>query len=410
MEKSNSTLLNKRGDMRGKNGRTAKRGPGGRFLSGGGGSRKKKKVVAAGQIVPPEPFSQPLLAVQGLSATLPLVAAPPPATALPPAPAAAVPQTKRALRVVSNLVNYSESSDECSDEDIIECESSDECSDEDIIELVEATAPVVVPVFKPPTYTTTTTQIAFRQDCLDAPTYSTATSGSELDRMVAEGIFKPNQTTVAQKDYVKFITYQCAIDRRDNGGMLLHVVEIDTPIPPMSRFRTFDTTSQVDIVGVTTDNVARSVLAGIFVQRQLLVGTHEEIEHDMKIFSELPFHMIAVMRGDIIEGGAVFRAHTLNTGERAIHLELIATKFNANRGGGSALMRAMRKLSQVTPLHNGHIVALTLKNKATNRFYQRKLPEHGPQARAIMNSIALLDENTILKRNLDIRYTTVFSV
>ena len=418
---TNSIILNKRGDKRGTNGRSAKRGPGGKFSSGSGGSSKKKKVAEV-QFVPPQPCFEPLRPVQGLSAALPPSGAPIPMASMMP---------QRKLRVVSNLVNYNESIEE----DFTEMMSPtrlhavvpSNVSGAAALAPVPAAAPAPPVVLAPvvlapvevtpvavmlvvapapaPIAATTTAQVA-----LDTPVYLTATSASELARIVAEGTFKPAQTTIAQKDYLKFITYQCALDRRDNGSILPHVVEIDTFLPPMDRFRTFDTTSQLEIVGITTDAVARSTLAGIFVQRQLLVGTIEEIEHDMNIFSQSPFNMIVVKRGDVIEGGAVFRAHTLNTGERVIHIELIATAINATRGGGSALMRVMRKLSQVSALHNGHMVALTLKNKATGRFYQRKLPEHGPQARAIMISIALLDENTILKRNLDIRYTTVFAV
>ena len=430
MEKSNTTLLNKRGDKRGSNGRSAKRGPGGRFLHRADGSILQKET-AVEQLFTSEPSFDPLRPVQGLSATFPPMAAP------------VMLQVRRKLRGVSNEVNYDESSDQ-ELEDLADLLSNDietkaaeaaapaapaanESSGQELEDLVESlsddtettavaaeadlSAAAVPPVLASTISTaTTTTQVAFRQDISDTYTYSTASSAPELARISSESGFKPSQTTASQKDYLKLITYQCGLDRRDNGSMLPHVVEIDTYLPPMDRFRTYDTTSKLEITGITTDSVTRSVLGGIFVQRQLLAGTPQEIEHDMKIFSESPFNMIVVKRGEAVEGGAVFRAHTLNTGERVIHLELIATEINAARGGGSALMRVIRKLSQVSALHNGHVVALTLKTKDTCRFYQRKLPEHGPQARAVMASIALLDETTILKRNLDIRYTTVFAV
>lgn len=209
--------------------------------------------------------------------------------------------------------------------------------------------------------------------------------------------------------YPTYVLHQCAIDRRDLGLLLPHVISVDAGFPSLELFVCTDAVSNVVIKNVHSSNLPTlAAAAEIFVQRALLGGQDAQIANDMQVFSNGDYRTIGAWRGDALVGSCVFRAFLTNTGERMIHLELLATRLDASPGVGSALMRVIRKLSQITPMHSGHVAAFTLRNKNTHRFYNRKLPEcNGPHSRALIASMLCVDPFTSLYSHLDMRCSVV---
>lgn len=165
-------------------------------------------------------------------------------------------------------------------------------------------------------------------------------------------------------------------------------------IPAMDAFVKYyaDTDVTVRRVGVVFPDTLAAI-GRIFKDRALFSdATMTGIIHDMDLFAQPPFYTFEAVRNGKTVGGCVLRAHLLSNGERLIQLELIASASDAGRGAGTSMMRVVRALSQVSSAHNGHVTAFTLKNAATVRFYERKLPEVGPSARAFLYSIYLLDD------------------
>lgn len=225
-------------------------------------------------------------------------------------------------------------------------------------------------------------------------------------------VLYPAGKRVSKKKYMDWLIYQVGKDRRDLGT-IPYIVTIDIEFP-MNGFHKYDHQTGVHIANVVKNDMDTMMQIGkIFRDRHLFSpqATTAMIDHDMKfVLNVEPFHAISATRGGRVVGGAVFRCHLLNTGERVIVLEMIATDKTAGRGVGTALFRALRNLSQLSVAHNGHIAAGCLQTLESVRFYDRKLPErNGCMARAIMVSLAMLDDTVLLSKHLDLRYATVFA-
>ena len=207
--------------------------------------------------------------------------------------------------------------------------------------------------------------------------------------------------------YFSHLIYQCAYDRRDCGKLLPHVVYANDMLP-LADFRVTDADICISTV-VPDDAVTLALCGDILAARAVLVGKPADIDADMQVYVRAPYHMLAASRNGKIEGVCAFRAHTLNTHARLITLELLATASNARRGVGSAIMRVVRELSQITPRSAGFVAASCLKTNAARKFYQRKLPEaSSPQARAFLVSLACSDPDTRLMKHLELRCVSVW--
>ena len=213
-----------------------------------------------------------------------------------------------------------------------------------------------------------------------------------------------------QELYCKWIQLQCCKDRRDIGTVYTHVVDVNVALPAMNNFVKFfsDTNVRVSLVkpedvGILTD------MAKIFRDRNLFGSEPiNGIVHDMiNVYAIAPFYTLAAVRGGTTVGGAVIRAHRLNNDERLVQIELVASILHAAPGVGTTLMRVLRSLSQVSSAHTGHVVAFTLKTKDTIKFYERKLPEVGPTARAFLYSVYLLDAHSTMPKHLEMRSVVV---
>lgn len=207
--------------------------------------------------------------------------------------------------------------------------------------------------------------------------------------------------------YATWLLKQAHIDRRDSG-ILPYVVKIDDSFPTLKSLRVCD--GDVVIMSIDTNDCKMLMaVAKIFKDRTIMAGTPPELLHDMKIFSSGHFRMVGGWRDGVLVGAVVFRSFILNTSDRMLHIELIATKFSTGPGVGSAMMRLLRKLSHISVLQPGHIAAFTLKTKEAKRFYDRKLPEcNGPNARSLMISMLCIDNGCKLYPHLDMRCVTVF--
>jgi len=204
-----------------------------------------------------------------------------------------------------------------------------------------------------------------------------------------------------------YMVYQCARDRRSLGDSLLRAVSIDAPFSTDGLRMVLNGYTVVDV-----DSPAmREACKRLFVDTKLIMGTEDELDLDMNMFSSYPFYMLASMLGDRVHGACVFRVHSLSNGHRLLALELLASDPNDTEtvGAGTALMQCLRTLSMLSPRHTGHICGGTLRTKDAREFYARQLPEcNSPQARAFLVSVAFLDVNHDLKNHLDMRCTTVW--
>jgi hypothetical protein len=240
-----------------------------------------------------------------------------------------------------------------------------------------------------------------------AQSFEEATSGASLERLkriTGMTDAKPK----AQGLYRDWLTLQCCRDRADTGVCALHVVETDVLLPSMATLISFSQASNVSIQTVAVADITTTkAISRIFVARDIMSGGDKLIAHDMDLFTREPFYTLAATRNGEVVGGCVFRAHSLNNGERMIQIELIATKEGGAVGVGTCLMRVLRGLSQASAMHTGHIAALTLKSKSASRFYARKLPEAGPMARALLLSTAMLDPLMSMPKHLELRSVTV---
>ena len=233
------------------------------------------------------------------------------------------------------------------------------------------------------------------------------------DRAVLDAIEKREKKelpTARKATYFSFLVYQCAFDRRDQGGRLLPHVVVPNVMLPLDDLRVLDGDVTIEPI-YSSDLATQAACAKIFVDRGLFKEeTFDEVLTDMLTYTSEPFHFLAAKRDDVVVGGVVFRAHELNTRARLVTLELLATASNAVPGVGSALMRVMRELSQVTPRSIGFVAAACLKTAGARRFYHRKLPEvESPLARALMVSMSTRDPDSILKNHLELRCVTVMS-
>jgi len=207
--------------------------------------------------------------------------------------------------------------------------------------------------------------------------------------------------------YATWILRQSHIDRRDSG-ILPYVVKIEDSFPTLKPLRVCD--GDIVLMSIDTNDCKMLMaVAKIFTTRAIMHGTPEELLHDMKIFSSGHFRMVGGWRDGVLVGAVVFRSFILNTSDRMLHIELIATKSSTGPGVGSAMMRLLRKLSHISVLQPGHIAAFTLKTKEAKRFYDRKLPEcNGPNARSLIISMLCIDNSCKLYPHLDMRCVTVF--
>ena len=204
------------------------------------------------------------------------------------------------------------------------------------------------------------------------------------------------------------MVYQCALDRRSLGASVLCATSLD-PVFSLHGFR-------VNRCGLTVEKVLSAAslkkCQHLFVNTDLLSGTAAEKLHDMAMFSNPPFHLLGATTADgKLAAACVFRVVTLNNGQRLIWLELLASKSPKNTAvhGGTAIMHVLRELSMISPLHPGHICAMTLRTPQATKFYKRQLPScNSPQARAFVVSFAFLDTNVVMKPHLDMRCTTVW--
>jgi hypothetical protein len=231
------------------------------------------------------------------------------------------------------------------------------------------------------------------------------------DRAVLDAIEKRQKKelpTARKATYFSYLVYQCAFDRRDQGGRLLPHVVVPNVMLPLDDLRVLDGDVTIESV-YSADLATQAACAKIFVDRGLFKEeTFDEVLTDMLMYTSEPFHFLSATRGGVVVGGVVFRAHELNTRARLITLELLGTVSNAAPGVGSALMRVMREFSQVTPRSIGFVAAACLKTAGARRFYHRKLPEvESPLARALMVSMSTRDPDSILKNYLELRCVSV---
>ena len=230
-------------------------------------------------------------------------------------------------------------------------------------------------------------------------------------RAVLDAIEKRDKSarpTTKKATYFSHLIYQCAFDRRDQGGRLLPHVVAPNVMLPIDDLRVQDGDVTIETIP-PSDLATQAACARIFVDRGLFKEeTYGEVLADMLLYTAEPFHFLAATRGGVVVGAVVFRAHELNKRLRLVTLELLATASAAAPGVGSALMRVMRELSQVTPRSIGFVAAACLKTAGARRFYTRKLPEvDSPLARALMVSVSVRDPDSILKNHLELRCVTV---
>jgi hypothetical protein len=212
----------------------------------------------------------------------------------------------------------------------------------------------------------------------------------------------------SQEMYQNWVRLQCGYDRRDTGQLAPHVTQVNTEIPAMANFVKFFNFSGVSVSSVSSSNIETlAQISDIFKARHILLGTPAQLAESMKEFTTFPFYTLSAVRDGVVVGGAVVRAHTLNNGERLIQIELIASTTGVAPGVGTSMMRVIRAVSQVTAAHTGHVAAFTLKTKEATRFYERKLPERGPGARALLYSVFLLDLYPSLPKALEMRSVVV---
>jgi hypothetical protein len=241
--------------------------------------------------------------------------------------------------------------------------------------------------------------------------YPRLTSEDVLQAINNNKVLRSKTIPKNKKLYCAYMVKQCAIDKRDLGP-LPYVVGLDNAFNAMDGFVTKDAVSNIEIKTVSsTDGGVLEAAAKIFTQRNLITGTPAQIREDMRILSTSPYKLIGAWHdGDnAILGASVYRGFLTNTGQRFIQIELLASRSDVAPGVGSALMRVLRKLAQVSPLHVGHLGAFTLRTPIAHRFYERKLPErNGPHARSFLVSVACIDEHTSMYTHLDMRYCVVF--
>jgi hypothetical protein len=205
------------------------------------------------------------------------------------------------------------------------------------------------------------------------------------------------------------IVLQLNKDIRDFGKCIPYATKANLSLP-MAAKSFVDAASGLTMAVVhAADKVLHKECAAILVNRLLVDGTVEAATEDMLVYTSEPFYTIACFRGDKVVGVAVFNAHELNTKERLIQLQLFASKLNEPPGVGTAMMKVLRGLSQVSPLHQGFIAAQAVKTPNAKRFYARKLPDcNSPLARALLLSVTCLDPSAYLASHLDLRATVVF--
>lgn len=212
----------------------------------------------------------------------------------------------------------------------------------------------------------------------------------------------------SQEMYVEWVRLQCGYDRRDTGQLATHVAHVNTAIPAMLNFVKFFNFSKVGVASVSaTDTETLAQISAVFKARRILLGTPAQLAESMQEFTAFPFYTLSAIRDGVVVGGAVVRAHTLNNGERLIQIELIASITGVAPGVGTSMMRVIRAFSQVTAAHTGHVAAFTLKSREATRFYERKLPERGPGARALLYSVFLLDAYPSMPKALEMRSVVV---
>jgi hypothetical protein len=204
-----------------------------------------------------------------------------------------------------------------------------------------------------------------------------------------------------------YMVYECARDRRSLGNSLLYATSIDAPFSTHGLCVVQNGYTVVEVVSPDM----REACKLLFLETKLLYGAEDDVDADMALFSDYPFYMIACKSGDRVHAACVFRVHSLNSGNRLLVLELIASDPNDTTtiGAGTALMQVLRSLSMLSPRHSGHISGSTLRTKDSRDFYARQLPEcNSPQARAFAVSVSFLDNKQKLQRHLDVRCVAVW--
>lgn len=209
--------------------------------------------------------------------------------------------------------------------------------------------------------------------------------------------------------YASNLVMQLNKDIRDLGHCFPYVVETNHKLPMLAK-SWVDASSGLVTSVVGNDQVdLHGKLASILVSRGLVDGTVELCTEDMKTYTTEPFYTLACFRNNSLVGIAVFRCSVLNNRERMIQLDLLATKLNEPPGVGTTLMKILRGLSQVSPLHHGFIAAQALRTASARRFYARKLPDcNSPLARSLLLSLACADPTNYLAPHLDLRASVVF--
>ena len=382
-------MMNKRGDRRGVNGKNAKRGPGGRFKSRQSLSLAQSAASAPEQptIIARVPTSH--RAHDTLSHKEPRVAA-------------ASRSTPTLGEIDELAIEFDAAVSPVRDLFVYHHEEEEE-EDPHKLRVVARHTPTP-PALAPAARRTPIPQI----EQLD---FDSATNAASLGQLTNKPELRSKPRNPAY--YNDWVQLQCCKDRRDVGSVYTHVVDVNVTLPAMHNFVKFFSGTAVRVSVVRSADVdILTDLAKIFCDRNLFgAESTDSVVHDMvHVYSRAPFYTLTAVRDGVTVGGAVIRAHRLNNDERLIQIELIASVLRATPGVGTTLMRVLRSLSQVSSVHTGHVVAFTLKTKEAIKFYERKLPELGPSARAFLYSISLLDSLATLPRHLEMRSVTVPSI
>jgi hypothetical protein len=198
-------------------------------------------------------------------------------------------------------------------------------------------------------------------------------------------------------------------DIRDFGKCMPYVTKVNLSLPMVAKSFVDATSGLTMVVVDAADKHLHKECAAILVSRLLIDGTMEAATEDMLLYTSEPFYTMACFRGDKVVGVSIFNAHELNTKERLVQLHLFASKLNELPGVGTAMMKVLRGLSQVSPLHHGFIAAQAVKTPNAKRFYARKLPDcNSPLARSLLLSVTCIDPSAYLASHLDLRATVVF--
>lgn len=201
-------------------------------------------------------------------------------------------------------------------------------------------------------------------------------------------------------------------DLRDSGHHHPYITDINEDLPMSMPYLSVGG-SDIQLVYVRKgDKKMKDDITRIFLDRDVLNGTEEQLDNSMNMYLERPYYTLAAVRGGIVVGGVVFRAHRLNTAERVINIELIATEDSGIRGVGTTIMRVLRRLAQATPFHHGYVMAQTMKTEEAMKFYERKLPQlESPLARSLHLSLLCLDPHyASLYAHLSLRADVVYPV